>query len=69
MMRSSKVCQRILIDERRREERKREEEILEVPDEDAHGGRAIEAGSSGRRGLRQDKSRLSRMRGSCATLG
>lgn len=51
MMRSSKICQRILFDERCREERKREEEILELLDEDAHGGRAIGAGGSGRGGL------------------
>jgi len=37
-MRSSKIRQRILVDKRCREKRKREEEILELPDENAVGG-------------------------------
>lgn len=44
MMRSSKICQRILFDERYREG---EEEILELPDEDVHGGKTIGGGGNG----------------------
>lgn len=64
VMRSSKICQRILFDERYREEERRRE----LPDEDVHGGKILSEGG-GNGGGDRDEPRRARMRGSCATPG